>query len=270
MPGFDYVLIHSWVASSNPDIYHRHLHLFLSLSTSLCFFSSFLSLSLSLRCSVYTFDLHILTNVLWHLTRIESGIEWNHARQKGVALLTLCWLCWLSVKTFAVSPRRVLWDRGGKRVRVGKAVKEVRELKKGQQNNKSRRNVSRCARKSNGFVWNSSELSHKKYISHRTHIPPSPPCPSLLPPSPACVASQSPDAPVKWAKLKCVKMRNDFRFDFVKLILGHVFGFSFLSFFQLFIASFFYLFCWHHRRRLLSLLLLFLVLLLLWLFKVLN
>lgn len=127
----------------------------LSFPLLLLFFS--LPLSFSLRCSVYTFDLHILTNVLWHLTRIKSGIEWNHARQKGVALLTLCWLCWLSVKTFAVSPRRVPRDRGAKRVR-GKAVKEVRELKKGQQNNKSRRNVSRCARKSNGFVWNSSEL----------------------------------------------------------------------------------------------------------------
>lgn len=99
MPGFDYILIQSWVASSNPDIYHLHLFLSLCLSPSLSF---------CLRCSVYTFDLHILTNVLWHLTRIKSGIEWNHARQKGVALLTLCWFCWLSVKTFAVSPRRVL------------------------------------------------------------------------------------------------------------------------------------------------------------------
>lgn len=66
-----------------------------------------------------------------------------------------------------------------------------------------------------------------------------PPLHVSLPSSP-CVASQSPDAPVKWAKLKCVKMRNDFRFDFVKLILGHVFGFSFLSFF-LALYSFFFL-----------------------------
>lgn len=73
------------------------------------------------------------------------------------------------------------------------------------------------------------QVSYRIRNTYRiAHIPP----PSLLSPSLTRLASQSPDAPVKWAKLKCVKMRNDFRFDFVKLILGHVFGFSlFLSFF---------------------------------------
>lgn len=77
------------------------------------------------------------------------------------------------------------------------------------------------------------QVSYRIRNTYRiTHIPP--PCLSafsLLPPSPPRLASQSPDAPVKWAKLKCVKMRNDFRFDFVKLILGHVFGFSFIFIF---------------------------------------
>lgn len=101
----------------------------LSFPLLLLFFA--LPLSFSVRCSVYTFDLHILTNVLWHLTRIESGIEWNHARQKGVALLTLCWLCWLSVKTFAVSPRRVLRNRGGKRERGKAGSKGSQRTQKG-------------------------------------------------------------------------------------------------------------------------------------------
>lgn len=83
------------------------------------------------------------------------------------------------------------------------------------------------------------EIQVSYRIRNTYRIAHTPPCLSaLLSP---LVASQSPDAPVKWAKLKCVKMRNDFRFDFVKLILGHVFGFSFLSFFTA-LYSFFFLF----------------------------
>lgn len=180
---FDYVL-----SATSPYVFHLPIPPLLS-TLSFCTFW------------------HISCDIWLHRRRnLEKSWSTRYARQKGVALLTLCWFSWLSVKTFAVKPSRGCLregERGEKSPLCLEICTEIRVVCR-------IRNMLHLHTFS--LYLSLSSLSLSLFLSAVNHL-----------------------TPLEWAKLKCVKMRYNFRFDFVNYFRG---TFLVLFLFSLFLALF--------------------------------